>query len=318
VKTIYVSIPSMMDTETHVTVENAFTSAEDPDRVYVGVSFLDKDDSEYKKVLSLKEKYKNISVEFNKLNSKNLSSFGTGDGRKRAASLYSEQDYMLQIDSHTLFLDGWDSYLIDLFNEFKQETGIDKFVLTAYLGEYEYDKDLGRNKISRLYYPFYVPEKFFLTNMPEWTTIDVYGMKPEKFIPCNKFNGNFAFGDKNFINNSGRVDDAVFYDEEVLQSINLIGNGFAMVYPNVDSFPLAHLYTQHINDLGGERTYFGDSLSLDDQGVIADRSNQNYVDYITNPNNKKAIEKYQKYARIDVKRGAFAHKYIPKKYLMEE
>jgi len=40
-ETIYVGIPSMVDTETAATIRNAIEYAEFPERVFIGVSFKD-------------------------------------------------------------------------------------------------------------------------------------------------------------------------------------------------------------------------------------------------------------------------------------
>jgi len=153
---------------------------------------------------------------------------------------------MLQVDSHTYFDKNWDSYLIKSFKEFKSETGIEKFVLTSYIPYYSYAPHRVRHS-GDLYlprYPHLLVDQFFLGYLPKWddTTIPKEKNLP-KFLPCVKFNGAFAFGDKNFINNTGVFKDAIFYDEELIQSINLVGNGFALVFLNVTDFPIAHLYS---------------------------------------------------------------------------
>lgn len=320
-ESIYIAIPSMADTETSKTIENAILSAEYPERVFVGVSFKDLNKKEYKKVLGLTKKYKNISAEFIKLKRNDISQYGTGDGRYRSHRLYSGQDYMLQIDSHTLFEKNWDSYLINLFNECKNTTNLKKFVLTSYLPFYHYmpervkkDGDWGLPR-----YPFLIPDEFFLDYIPRWSDMPIpKEISSQKFLPCVKFNGAFAFGNKDFINNTGVFKEAIFYDEELIQSINLIGSDFAMVFPNVDDLPLAHLYGDDINKFGGKRTYFSDLVNRKKQEQISKIVLVNYFNYISNPENKEKVKKYEKYAKIDLKRGAMTHHYIPKKFIMED
>jgi hypothetical protein len=317
-ESIFIAIPSMADTETSATVKNAIESADFPERVFVGVSFKDLNKKEYKRVLSLKEKYPNISAEFIKLKRRKVSEYGTGDGRFRSHQLYSGQDYMLQVDSHTYFDKGWDSYLINSFKEFKKESGIEKFVLTSYIPYYLYDpKRVKKDSLPR--YPHLIVDQFFLQYLPKWDdTVMPEGMTLEKFIPCVKFNGAFAFGDKNFISNTGVFKDAIFYDEELIQSINLVGNDFALVFLNVKDFPIAHLYGDDINEFGGERTYFGDLLSPRKQQEVADKAVSNYLNFILDPNNQKSIKKYEKYAKMDVRRGPIFKNYIPKTFTVED
>ena len=320
-ETIFIAIPSMADTETSATVKNAIESAEYPERIFVGVSFKDLGKKEYKRVLALKEKYPNISVEFIKLKKRDTSQYGTGDGRYRAANLYSGQDYMLQVDSHTYFDKNWDSYLIKSFKEFKKESGIEKFVLTSYIPYYSYTPERVRHsgEFCLPRYPHLIVDEFFLNYLPKWDDNPIPAeMNLEKFLPCVKFNGAFGFGDKNFINNSGVFKDAIFYDEELIQSINLVGNDFALVFLNVKDFPIAHLYSEDINKYGGKRTYFGDLMSIKKQEEIADKAVSNYLNFIANPKNKEIVKKYEKYAKMDSRRGPLFKNYIPKNFIVED
>jgi hypothetical protein len=320
-ESIYIAIPSMADTETAATIKNAIESAEYPDRVFVGVSFKDLNKKEYKKVLALKERYPNISAEYIKLKRRNISEYGTGDGRFRAQQMYSSQDYMLQVDSHTYFDKNWDSYLIKLFKEFKDQSKIEKFVLTSYIPYYSYQPERTRHT-GEFYlprYPHLIVDDFFLRYLPKWDDNPIpENSNLDKFIPCVKFNGAFAFGDRNFINNTGVFKDAIFYDEELIQSINLVGNNFALVFLNIKDFPIAHLYSEDINEFGGERTYFGDLLSARKQEEIADKAISNYLNFIANPENKGLVAKYEKYAKMDSRRGPLLSNYIPKDFIVKE
>jgi hypothetical protein len=317
VKTIYISIPSLNDTETKVTVENAFLAADSPERIFVGVSVLDVDTKVYDEVVELSNKYKNIKSEFILLDTTSTNQFGTGNGRQRAAAMYSGEDYMLQIDSHTHFTKGWDTYLIDLFEEAAAFVGKEELVLTGYLGNYRYNPVRGWMDIHDIRYPFYLPEEFFLNSIPAWDLFVVLDTHKDKFIPCVKFNGNFAFGNKKFVENSGRDPESIFYDEEMIQSINLIGNDFAMVFPNVSGFPLTHLYTDHINEHGGNRMYYTEYLEHDLKEYSAKESVDRYLNFINNPSNREFVIKYQKYAKINLKKGAISYNYVPRKFFVE-
>jgi hypothetical protein len=295
VETIFVSMPSMMDTESVITIKNALDTANYKDRVFFGVSVLDTNKKTYEEIEKVFKNNSNVSIDFNLLKTKNISQIGTGSGRTRCASLYSGQDYFLQIDSHTNFENGWDDYLISLFKEAKESLKIDKIVLTAYLGRYSY-----------------------LNYIPFWKSKECLVDKVNKFVPCVKFNGNFAFGDKEFINNSGVYKDSIFYDEEMIQSINLIGNDFAMVFPNVKGFPLTHLYSDEINEFGGKRMYFNDYLSKKQESEVTQKCIKNYLDFINDVENSVKVKKYEKYAKINIKRGAVSQNYAPKKYIVED
>lgn len=319
-ETIFVSMPSMMDTESVITIKNALDTANYKDRVFFGVSVLDTNKKTYEEIEKVFKNNSNVSIDFNLLKTKNISQIGTGSGRTRCASLYSGQDYFLQIDSHTNFENGWDDYLISLFKEAKESLKIDKIVLTAYLGRYSYSPDRKRvnGVVGEISYPYMIPDTFFLNYIPFWKSKECLVDKVNKFVPCVKFNGNFAFGDKEFINNSGVYKDSIFYDEEMIQSINLIGNDFAMVFPNVKRFPLTHLYSDEINEFGGKRMYFNDYLSKKQESEVTQKCIKNYLDFINDVENSVKVKKYEKYAKINIKRGAVSHNYAPKKYIVED
>jgi hypothetical protein len=320
VETIFVSMPSMMDTESVITIKNALDTANYKDRVFFGVSVLDTNKKTYEEIEKVFKNNSNVSIDFNLLKTKNISQIGTGSGRTRCASLYSGQDYFLQIDSHTNFENGWDDYLISLFKEAKESLKIDKIVLTAYLGRYSYSPDRKRvsGVVGEISYPYMIPDTFFLNYIPFWKSKECLVDKVNKFVPCVKFNGNFAFGDKEFINNSGVYKDSIFYDEEMIQSINLIGNDFAMVFPNVKRFPLTHLYSDEINEFGGKRMYFNDYLSKKQESEVTQKCIKNYLDFINDVENSVKVKKYEKYAKINIKRGAVSQNYAPKKYIVED
>ena len=318
-RTIYISIASNDDIEILKTVENAISSADNSENIFIGISLLDKSNKIFKKIDRAYKDNKNVSYEYINLNKNSISEMGTGKGRHRALQMYSDQDFVLQIDSHTMFLDGWDTLLLSLFDEFKSIYENDKFVLTGYLPRYTYNKYGNRISIrTKLFYPFFVPEEFYLNKIPKWETVDVDMSSYGKFIPSVKFNGGFAFGGKEFINNTGLYKDSIFYDEEMIQSINLIASDMALVFANINNFPLHHLYTDDVNEYGGDREYFADMFGTEERKYFADKSVSNYLDYVNNPDNANIVKKYEKYARINVKKGAITDRYVPKNFTIKD
>lgn len=316
-KTIYLAIPSTEDKEILKTVENAFSAADNPNRVFMGISFFDTTDELFVKVKEMNNR--NIVCDYHKLTNNSFDQMGTGNGRYRALQMYSGQDFFLQIDSHTRFDKGWDTTLISLFEEFKGEYGNDKFMFTGYPAKYEYNSNGERVLVdSELYYPYFYPEQFFLNRIPKWDMIKLDESISKKFIPCVKFCGGFVFGSKYFAENSGVYKDAIFYDEEMVQSFNLIGNDIAMVFLNIENFPIAHLYTDNINEYGGKREYFAHMFKKKYDTEFSNKCVDNYLKFIDDPKNKGLIKKYEKYAKINVKKGAISNGYIPKVFIVEE
>lgn len=311
IKTIYVSTATMDDSETERSILGLFEKAKYPERISVGMPCTSDSKSFYKKLIKA-FKGKNVKMIYNKLDNKDLSNYGTGYARHKAMGLYSGQDYILQCDSHTNFEQDWDEILIDLFEEAKEELKHDKIVLTAYLGVYKYNSDGLKILDSRSRYPFYIPG-FFNNTYARWTDKPLFEEESytKKFYPCVKFNGNFAFGDKVFAQNPGTYEEAFFYDEEIIQGVNLINNGFYMVFPNV-KLPLTHFYMDFKNQFGGERKYFTEYLSEKNKTMLHTIAQNKYVKLISN---KKYVNKYENYAKISLSLGLYKNKeYIPEKY----
>ncbi len=328
-KTIYIAIPSLDDTELVPTVLNAFESAKYPERVFIGVSLFAKDKWRKKDFLKATKKFSNnISFEYTHLSPKTIDLLLVGHGRKRAMSFYNNEDYYLQVDSHTLFEKDWDEDLINIYHNAVDFVKNDKVVLTAYAGYYEYDENLKRvfvdpdRKIIQngwLHCPYYMADSFYYGGIPRWDLIppeEMIRFKPGSFLPVIKFNANFAFSDGKFVNSSGLYEKAEFFEEEPLQTLNLIKLGYTLVYPVLEKPIIGHLYGLNIKKNRGERLNKGSYLNGDPDGQI---SVNNYRSYLKDPDNQDVIKIYQEYTEMDLRFGPIKTKYlIPKKFLNSE
>lgn len=317
-KTIFVSMATLDDTETVPTIRNMFSAAKFPERIYLGVSCI----AENSRGLKKEEKKNNkIKVKYTKIKKNNWRDiFGTGYGRFTAMSLYDDQDYVLQIDSHTLFSDGWDEYLIDLFEEAKSSLDYNKIVLTNYLPRYSYTPQRKAHNHDSCY-SYYVPRELYNGTYPMFLDMPLHEMEQyskisyeDKFYPAVKINGHCTFGDKLFAKNNNIYKKAHFYDEEIIQSIELYADGFYMVHSNVKDFPLHHHYTADETIHGGARKNMTHYM-IDSQEDIRNKDGRkNYYDYLNNPDNKEKNKKYEAYAKISLKAGAFKGYYVPEHY----
>jgi hypothetical protein len=319
VETIFVSVASLDDKELPKTIINAIQSASIPERVILGVSVVASD----KKLLSVVKKIKsdypnNIRLMYTKIkksNEKNL--IGVGRGRLKAASMYSQEDYFLQIDSHSMFTQGWDSDLISLLRDAKTEIGSEKVILTAYAGKYYIDGNGNRftskednipgdiNKLGFLY-PTFVDRGVRNDIIPAWAVSKSRNARelPDKFVPSFKFNANFAFGDRDFANNLSITEREIFFEEELLQTIRLMRLGFSLVFPNVKDAQVKHLYADHGDNEEINRVYKRRNIVMAflnvDMGNQQRLATKNYFDFISNPENKEVLESYQRYSGVNL------------------
>jgi hypothetical protein len=330
-KTIYVSVTSLDDSELIPTVMGAFENASIPERVFVGVHLWaspELKDEFSKKLLKYKN---NIRFRFDQMSEESLLQMsGVGKGRKRALDLYKNEDYFLQIDSHSLFAKKWDNTLIKTLEEAKSFVKNEKTIITGYAGFYKFSA-LGKRiwcqpddsfdgHDGKFQYPYYVSGGRYYDLIPAWTVFTEKEIKkfPGDFMPATKFNANFAFGDSTWAADTGLYENAEFFEEEVLQTINLIKLGYTLVFPKMKDPVVGHLYTDLIAENYGKRT----SLSklpgyLDEEG--RKQATQNYKEYLSSPENLEVVKQYCKYVRIHMNFGPLdKDPYVPKYFLNSE
>lgn len=128
-KRIFVSIASYCDEECVPTIQDLFKQAAHPERITVGICW------QYTPELQppfcpvpkqYSSRVKQYSFHFSE-------SKGAGWARHTAQSLYDGEDFILQIDSHMRFFEGWDEMLL----EQHAIAPSDKMVMSSFCDNYE-------------------------------------------------------------------------------------------------------------------------------------------------------------------------------------
>ena len=114
VPTIFVSVAAFCEPHLQVTIHQLFAKAARPNRVFVGL--VDQSEDLNPKWLLDFPARKHI----NYVGLSPVDSRGVSWARSIAFSLYNDQTYLLQIDSHTLFDQGWDETLIQQVLQLKE------------------------------------------------------------------------------------------------------------------------------------------------------------------------------------------------------
>lgn len=311
-KTIYVSIPNYLDTEIIKTVEDIFNNAEFPERVLVGIAH-NVDFSNKSHINDIQKKfYKYPQVNHILIDKSN--SVGVGYGRQAAASLYNNEDYFLQIDSHTLLTKNWDSILINEYNSASIIYSQNKIVLTGYLPPYHYVDKNRREFVDEqlLMYPCYISgssidnknssdtvEQLWnsiYSKIPKWITQS--GSAVAKFFDSEyplsrKVNANFIFGGSSFAKDYLKYFpwDYLFFEEEFIMSIEMYNDGYVFVFPTSE-IPLGHLYGNNFNKFYSSRKTL--DRNRDRERIIVNRINH----YLSKKSNEDKISKYCEYAGI--------------------
>jgi len=319
-KTIFVAFPALDDHEIFATIEDAFKKAKNPERVFLGIAPLYSSRRYLRDVKKFTKEFgKQIRLSELRVTSTNIfKTLGVGKGRRAAANLYAGEDYVLQIDSHTWFAQDWDTKLIDLHKQAVKELGLTKVLLTGYAGHYAYSSESIREPYTdggKLRYPFISEEQRFSDIIPNWFDVPLPDDFLTPFVPSVKFNANFSFGDKNFGKYNGLLDEAVFFDEELTQTINLTAAGFNLVFPNVKEPLICHLYSDHFNEFSGARPALPDYMSPLLGIVFHKKTNDNFTTFVKDPKNQPAIKKWEKYAKCSLTFGPLRAGHIPEYYI---
>lgn len=294
---IFVSVPTLKDPEILSTIKSAFNNADNPESVYVGVAaFVDK--NFYNTLLLQTNGIKNLYIDKydEEINT------GVGVGRIYAKRRYDGQDIFLQVDSHTYFDKGWDTAVSILWDAALIETGNSKTVVSGYLppytregGEVYKDDNLFRYSVFT--------KKFGCMNWNKISWMDLplerFHKSDKTFIPAIKVSGTFILSDHHYSENSGHVYGTKLYDEEIIQSIELLSSGYSLVFPNL-SIPIYHFY----GDLRRETT----RSTLEEM----EKAIEVYLE-----ENPKKCKVWEEYAHVNLKDSSFQKWYIPNKYGVE-
>jgi Glycosyltransferase (GlcNAc) len=316
-KSIYVSIPCLgFDYELITTIKTCILNSSKKNDIKIHIACTGNKDF-YNMTRVQSANFKNVDVSFFELEG----NYGIGKGRKHAAQKYNNEDYFLEIDAHTYFDQDWDQILIDTFEDAVVFSNNSKTVITSYLPGYK--PVVGGYEKQDIRMPFMYWEKdetirvFNMTTdtmcdtkIPKWGTVDMpEGSKKlevmqelfngRKFIPSIKICGQFIFGNSHFGKDTRLDENALFWEEEIFQSVELIGEGFTLLYPNIS--PVLYHYNQEPTTTTSRITFYQlcDELKIDPIEYL-NNMKEVYKKYILNLKNIEKIKKYAEYSGIDL------------------
>lgn len=128
-QTIFISIASFCDPYLIDTIKDALDKSKHPENIYMGV--IDQNPINQKE--SIKKLSEHINLRYVHINP--IDSRGVCWARSLAFSLYQNETYLLQIDSHMLFEKNWDITLIDQLIELQENHS--KPIISTYPYGYE-------------------------------------------------------------------------------------------------------------------------------------------------------------------------------------
>ncbi len=306
---LFVSIASVEDEEIYNCIEQIYELSDKPDEIFVGichsVPFKNKNRINY---ISSKINKKNVSQKFINF----YREMGVGYGRKNAMSLYTGQNYILQIDAHTNFQKSWDSKIINYFEEIPEKLKNKKTILTAYLSGYRI-LDQNKREVQSDGHPMYPCYLSKIKNkidgvdlrrnseyesIPKWYTPkdkNFYKFIKNKYVLSRKMNANFTFSKSYLADDYDKIYlwNYLFLEEEFISSIQLHDLGYSMVYPNF-SIPLSHLYLDWYNEFYNENS----RKSVSPDKLRYEQARRQVRLYLEDQNNEEKIKKYCNYAGL--------------------
>jgi len=228
--TIFLSIGSYRDSECLKTVSDAFEKAANPGSLYVGICQQNKEADE-SCIVGLK-------VDMSHVRSMDLAhtaAKGPTYARYLCATMYMGEDYFMQVDSHTRFVQDWDATLIDMI---KQCTS-NKPILTHYPHSYTASKSELADQV-----PVMCRSKWNADGIPTFEAV----MKPlsaAALRPVPFCAGGFIFAPGRLLAEVPMDPglDFIFVGEEILLSARFYTHGWDLFTPSANV--VLHHYERH-------------------------------------------------------------------------
>ncbi|MCX6076306.1 MAG: hypothetical protein NTW78_05385 [Campylobacterales bacterium] len=240
---IFISIASYCDALLFFTINDCMNKANNPENIFFGI--VDQNEKSQKgeiEKLEFNKQIKYVYINF-------IDTLGVSWARNIAFSLWDGEDFLLQIDSHTLFEKNWDSTLLNQYNDLK------KISYKPIISTYPYDFSFDENNNPTFIKP---SGKTVLVLRPHPDTVLEENNATLRFRAEHVFTdapvlgchiaGGFIFTSANFIEEIPYDPFLYFHGEEQSLSIRAYTRGWDIYHPIW--IPLYHHYkkinTEHL------------------------------------------------------------------------
>jgi [Skp1-protein]-hydroxyproline N-acetylglucosaminyltransferase len=286
---IFVSIASYRDPELINTVKSVLNNADNADNLRI-VVFEQNDNYD----LSIRGIFPKFQVKVLRTNYKNAK--GPVWARYIIQKKYNNEEYYMQIDSHSRLTSGWDTILKNMLNLLPEPS-----VLTQYPPEYKLNGTCDGNIIrSGLYIQGFSPVDGFTRIQSDYTNNKRYYPYTSKaWSGCFSFSKGYIVIDAPYDPNLKYL----FFGEEMDITLRLFTRGYYFYSPNITV-----IYT--LFDRSYRRTYWQDiDTKLREEGEKKSREylkdriyggilGEYYCDDIFELGNKRSLKDYEKFADI--------------------
>jgi hypothetical protein len=162
--------------------------------------------------------------------------------RSLAMSLYTGEDYFLQIDSHSLFEEGWDVTLIEAYEAVTARSGSGKTILSTRPFAFEVGENgsITTKRFTKSTIRL-VPKGSLVVRLDEPVMMfSAYNSNSEEDLPGFQISAAFLFAPGRLVEEVPYDPHFYFHGEEQNMSIRAFTHGWDIWHPN--KVPLYHLY----------------------------------------------------------------------------
>ena len=233
-KKIFVSIASYRDPELEYTVESAVTNSSGEYQINFGIVC-----QGVKNEIPDLSKYKNISM----ITMHPRDARGVGFARAKAMDLYKDEDYYLQVDSHSQFIENWDKKLVEIYNKTLSIKN-KKVILSAFPGMYLIENSkrtkVGMHESNIMTHPS--RQRLVIRKTNEWASERIPFENKLSDLPeiSNTVLAGFIFSSGNIVKEIPYDPEISFFGEEVCFAARAWTSGYDIYSPK--EFIIYHFY----------------------------------------------------------------------------
>ncbi|MGA7392939.1 MAG: GlcNAc-transferase family protein [Terrimicrobiaceae bacterium] len=212
---VFIQIAAYRESDLTNSLRDLFSKAADPTRLRVGICWQHTEDE------SLDEFANDSRVRIDAIPA--CEAKGLGWARSRAQLLYDGEEFNLQIDGHTRFIEGWDEVLIGML----AQTDSPKPLLTTYPKGFVPGKPLPPGK------PFSINVSYFREN-GTWNQFPVELKNPESLshpVPARSLAGGFYFTLGAHCREVP-YDPSIYFSDENSMAVRSFTHGYDLFHPH--------------------------------------------------------------------------------------
>lgn len=251
---IFVSIASYRDDVCTQTIQSLYENADKPENVFVGICQQNKEEDADCILNTEFENNPNIRI----MRLPHSEAKGPTYARYLCSTLWKGEDYFFQVDSHSTFVESWDTKCIDMIKDIKEQGLSHKPILSHYPLE---DKDYKDRKRNRTQVPRICKSYFNDRGIINLHAAEIIDTKDD-FYKVPYVSGGMLFGPSSMLVEVPYDPNLpyLFTGEEILHSIRLYTAGYDIFTPKENI-----IFHEYVRD---DKPKFWNDLKYDDTEAV--------------------------------------------------